>query len=76
MLRPERANAMRRAQIVQSLALQGVLALVVVVAAVLSRDRPFVFWLTLSLLAVPVSISVVYLRALRKIDNGPKDARR
>lgn len=72
MLRPEKMNGQRKAQLVQSLMLQVVLAVAILIAAFVSRDRPFVFWLTLSLLAIPVSISVVYLRALSKMKGEPR----
>ena len=60
----------QRARIVQSLALQGILAVVIVVAAVLSRDNPTTFWLTLSLLAIPLAVGTTYLLALRRAGGG------
>lgn len=68
MLRPEKKNAHTRAAVVQSLALQGLLATIIVIAALFSRDKGIVFWLTLALLAVPLSIGTVYVRALLKLD--------
>lgn len=67
MLRPEKANAHTRAAVIQSLALQGLLAAIIIIAALFSRDKGIVFWLTLALLAVPLSIGTVYVRALVKM---------
>ena len=77
MLRPEKAQAGRRAAVVQTLALQGLLAVVILVAAFFSRERPIVFWLTLGLLAFPIGVSVAYVRALMKPPPAkPESARR
>lgn len=73
MLRPEKARGARRAAVVQTLALQGLLALVILIAAFFSRDNGLVFWLTLSLLAFPIGVSLAYVRALLK--PWPEDAR-
>lgn len=66
MLRPEQPSSGLSAGVRQSLALQGILAAVILVAALFSRDNPLVFFLTLSLLAIPISITARYLIAARK----------
>lgn len=65
MLRREKLPAPKRAAVVQTLMLQGILAIVIVVAAFYSLHNPVTFWLTLSLLALPIAITTRYLMALK-----------
>lgn len=64
MLRREDPGARRRAGAVQTLALQALLAVVILIAAFFSRDNPTVFWLTIALLGFPVGIGGALVIAL------------